>query len=93
MASAVGKGENGNETGRKQEEGRCKKWRHDGAAGFHACASWVQPGLVLGPGKVELLEAIDLTGSISAAAAKWGCLTGARGCSSVPSTKCSAARS
>ncbi len=32
----------------------------------------VRPGLVLGPGKVELLEAIDRTGSISAAGREMG---------------------
>ena len=35
--------------------------------------------VALGPGKAKLLDIIDKTGSISAAAAKWECLTARHG--------------
>jgi molybdate transport system regulatory protein len=40
-------------------------------------------GLILGPGKVDLIEAIGRSGSISGAAREIGHVLGARGCSSM----------
>jgi molybdate transport system regulatory protein len=40
--------------------------------------------IAIGPGKAELLEAIEATGSISASAKRLGCRTGAHGFSWTP---------
>jgi len=75
MASAVGKGRVKAKTATRQVASRKKGGAKSGAMTerpFPRLRIMVQPGLVLGPGKVELLEAIDLTGSISAAGREMG---------------------
>jgi molybdate transport system regulatory protein len=65
-------GAGGNGTAYEERQGRSEKTESSGGAAVSTLAHHGAAGLVLGPGKVELLEAIDRTGSISAAGREMG---------------------